>query len=570
MTLHPTKVPTTVLFTCVLAALCLPAVASSVVVTTYDNDGGALSASGNGADTVNPAEDPTSNKSHWTNVMSRTRPASNPPEYITAWLRFDLSQVVNLGNITSARLQLYDFRPGHGESIDNTTWHVAGVHNETFDLTAENLMTWNNQASGYNEISGWDNLSNVTDWGTFTIDTGYNPWSQEIADMSSDLITLIQGDTNGLVTLGLYNLDDTAHRIGSKEAAQVSFDDETPLPLGSVAPRLILEGPDIGFPDITPRLHAGQLGAYGVLPKKPEYDFLDLSFGQAHYSNPGREHIPGKTNIALIYPFDQPRDPLPPIDTALERIDAIMAQQDVDELYGVSLGEERGYWAEYDYLSQLYDYVKLNWPELKVFQWLSTPLTPPATLRADGFIYDYYTTDVTDWQNKMQAHLDTGKELIPVLWASPPLFGLGSPTEVWLNAARQKAAWAREHDLPVMIFAVSEPGPSFTSWFSDPLAEPWRDWVMNELSFTPGDLNGDGFVGGGDLDIVRSFWGQSVTPGNLLHGDPSGDGFVGGDDLDEVRAHWGEGTPPNAVPEPSTLILCLLAIGWRRRTIQPD
>ena len=88
-----------------------------------------------------------------------------------------------------------------------------------------------------------------------------------------------------------------------------------------------------------------------------------------------------------------------------------------------------------------------------------------------------------------------------------------------------------------------------------------------------GDLDGDGFVGGSDLDIIRNFWGQAVTPGSKLHGDPSGDGFVGGDDLDEVRAHWGEGTPPMAVPEPSTIILSLLgalvlAVGWwqRRRT----
>ena len=74
----------------------------------------------------------------------------------------------------------------------------------------------------------------------------------------------------------------------------------------------------------------------------------------------------------------------------------------------------------------------------------------------------------------------------------------------------------------------------------------------------PGDLNDDGFVGGDDLDIVRSYWGQEVTAGNKLHGDPSGDGFVGGDDLDEVRAHWGEGTPPMAeVPEPSTVFLLL-------------
>ena len=71
-----------------------------------------------------------------------------------------------------------------------------------------------------------------------------------------------------------------------------------------------------------------------------------------------------------------------------------------------------------------------------------------------------------------------------------------------------------------------------------------------------GDLDGDGFVGGNDLDIIRSFWGQSVTPGNLLHGDASANGVCSGQDLDIVRAHWGEGTPPgtSAVPEPSTWI----------------
>ena len=78
----------------------------------------------------------------------------------------------------------------------------------------------------------------------------------------------------------------------------------------------------------------------------------------------------------------------------------------------------------------------------------------------------------------------------------------------------------------------------------------------------PGDLNGDGFVGGDDLDIIRSFWGQNVTPGDPFMGDPSGDGFVGGDDLDIVRSNWGQGTPPElaAIPEPGTLILLFTGV----------
>jgi len=84
----------------------------------------------------------------------------------------------------------------------------------------------------------------------------------------------------------------------------------------------------------------------------------------------------------------------------------------------------------------------------------------------------------------------------------------------------------------------------------------------------PGDLNDDGFVGGDDLDIVRGFWGQNVTAGDLESGDPSGDGFVGGDDLDIVRANWGEGTPPtpSAVPEPS-MFAGLIALALAAATV---
>jgi len=71
-----------------------------------------------------------------------------------------------------------------------------------------------------------------------------------------------------------------------------------------------------------------------------------------------------------------------------------------------------------------------------------------------------------------------------------------------------------------------------------------------------GDLNGDGFVGIDDLNIVLGAWNQNVPPANPL-ADPSGDGFVGIDDLNEVLGNWNAGTPPASaiVPEPTTLAL---------------
>jgi len=86
-----------------------------------------------------------------------------------------------------------------------------------------------------------------------------------------------------------------------------------------------------------------------------------------------------------------------------------------------------------------------------------------------------------------------------------------------------------------------------------------------------GDLNGDGFVGVDDLNIVLTNWNQTVTPGDLLSGDPTGEGFVGVDDLNVVLSNWNAGTPPTAeatgtVPEPGTLSLsCLTATLLLRR-----
>ncbi len=70
-----------------------------------------------------------------------------------------------------------------------------------------------------------------------------------------------------------------------------------------------------------------------------------------------------------------------------------------------------------------------------------------------------------------------------------------------------------------------------------------------------GDLNGDGFVGLDDLDIVLGAWNQTVPPADAA-ADPSGDGYVGLDDLDIVLNNWNNGTPPaSVVPEPATLAL---------------
>ena len=83
--------------------------------------------------------------------------------------------------------------------------------------------------------------------------------------------------------------------------------------------------------------------------------------------------------------------------------------------------------------------------------------------------------------------------------------------------------------------------------------------ISDVLAPITGDLNGDGFVGLDDLDIVLNAWNQSVPPGDPL-ADPTGDGFVGLADLDIVLNNWNAGTPPvesAGVPEPGAMALLL-------------
>ena len=67
-----------------------------------------------------------------------------------------------------------------------------------------------------------------------------------------------------------------------------------------------------------------------------------------------------------------------------------------------------------------------------------------------------------------------------------------------------------------------------------------------------GDLNGDGFVGQYDLDMVLELWGEPVALGDPA--DTNGDGVVGQYDLDTVLADWGQGVlPGGSAPEPTAM-----------------
>ncbi|MEM9413982.1 MAG: PEP-CTERM sorting domain-containing protein [Planctomycetota bacterium] len=85
-----------------------------------------------------------------------------------------------------------------------------------------------------------------------------------------------------------------------------------------------------------------------------------------------------------------------------------------------------------------------------------------------------------------------------------------------------------------------------------------------------GDVDGDGFVGAVDLDVLLAEWGDRVAAGTGA--DLTGDGLVGQSDLDIVTSHWGQGTPPSPnVPEPGSLAVLLaggVLLQRRRRNLR--
>ena len=89
--------------------------------------------------------------------------------------------------------------------------------------------------------------------------------------------------------------------------------------------------------------------------------------------------------------------------------------------------------------------------------------------------------------------------------------------------------------------------------------------VLNLGSAIPGDYDGNGSVGQGDLDIVLLNWGTGTFPGDelALPGGGPFDGAVNQNELDGVLLNWGNTSllsVSTAVPEPSTALVLTIGI----------
>ncbi|MEM9416304.1 MAG: PEP-CTERM sorting domain-containing protein [Planctomycetota bacterium] len=166
--------------------------------------------------------------------------------------------------------------------------------------------------------------------------------------------------------------------------------------------------------------------------------------------------------------------------------------------------------------------------------------------------------------------------------------GLASSVNTNTNFASEplSAALVGTANLDIMLDSVVGTTATYTATLTAPISfsEPFdasgvevfvsangnllaTDTFTRELVIPQaGDIDGDGFVGAADLDILLANWDNVVLPGQ--DGDLSGNGRIDQQDLDIVQANFGNGTPPSVVPEPTSLLvlgLGGLALVTRRR-----
>jgi hypothetical protein len=84
------------------------------------------------------------------------------------------------------------------------------------------------------------------------------------------------------------------------------------------------------------------------------------------------------------------------------------------------------------------------------------------------------------------------------------------------------------------------------------------DILLNYVTATPGDFNGDGNVNGVDFSLWQNSF-PTTSGGTLSTGDADGDGDVDGADFIVWQTHYPTGTQTAAVPEPAGCVMILLA-----------
>ena len=155
----------------------------------------------------------------------------------------------------------------------------------------------------------------------------------------------------------------------------------------------------------------------------------------------------------------------------------------------MTLAEENITWeGQADLQEKLARYLKKTYA-VRTFHWLSEPLLPSFKMEGDGWIFDAYSVDHFRFRHHVESFLLTGKEVLPVIWASGRFAGYFKDLswEQMLRHTQTRLEICRSFGLPVIVFAVAGKSGSVSAWFapaSDAGEQMYRTKVIRMLNGT--------------------------------------------------------------------------------------
>lgn len=181
---------------------------------------------------------------------------------------------------------------------------------------------------------------------------------------------------------------------------------------------------------------------------------------------------------------------------AKESLDGWLRRTDLSLVDAVYLCEEHPTSAQAN-LDALYDRVKAFDAALPLYVWPSYPLGPFG--KADGWVYDAYGADYTDFRRIVFDYLQTGKPFIACIDGS----GYSD-----IRSAREQLMVCRELDVPVFYFVADSGSGSVNGWKSLQRAAliPWRHFVYTGIEFQkrciPGMMSAADMLWGDTIELA--------------------------------------------------------------------
>ncbi len=180
----------------------------------------------------------------------------------------------------------------------------------------------------------------------------------------------------------------------------------------------------------------------------------------------------GKKVLVQVMLAREDKKRIPSFDFAKPQLEPVFKSEFAkpELLYGVVMNEENVYWDKQEArLNQIYDYLH-NECNVKCFQWLSEPLPPSLTMKADGWVFDAYSIKTPQFYIHCEKFILTGLPVVAVVWGAGH-FDKYFPKknfEELTDFAITRGNICASMGMPVVFFGVTiNPPGSVNAWWGN-------------------------------------------------------------------------------------------------------